>query len=382
MYYIISTCNRDESANSGDKLLEVSAKKLLKISKGDGVEFKILYREESLDPYIDDINNNAKAIILPGFAIRKNTYPDIYHLAHKLSDIKRPIIPLGMGSKSNPGDEESVRSFEMDENTIKLLDFIEKQDLQFSCRDVITEQVLKRYGYKTTLTGDCGMFDPDILDKNVSASAEIKKIVFTTPHAPRLSDQAHSLLLMVKRAFPNADIAVSFQSAIGHGTHEHEFSLIDVAKSNGLRILNFVGDAEGMLSAYRDYDFHIGYRCHGHISFLRLGKPSLLIAEDGRGAGFNATLGSPSHLAYSRAYTEIGSPLFECMRRRLGLTFRALFGQFYLNPYIVNPHLVGVVESYLDSETSLEFMRLKAQLNVINHLYHHKMMPFIENYIP
>src|SRR5690606_28726144 len=44
------------------------------------------------------------------------------------------------------------------------------------------------------------------------------------------------------------------------------------------------------LDRYDDYDIHIGYRVHAHVSMLKRRKPSYLIEQDGRGIDYGLTL--------------------------------------------------------------------------------------------
>lgn len=46
------------------------------------------------------------------------------------------------------------------------------------------------------------------------------------------------------------------------------------------------------MDVYDDMDLHIGYRLHGHISFLRRRKPPVLLVEDARSYGLAHTPGT------------------------------------------------------------------------------------------
>jgi polysaccharide pyruvyl transferase WcaK-like protein len=52
----------------------------------------------------------------------------------------------------------------------------------------------------------------------------------------------------------------------------------------------------GALKLYGQVDLHVGYRVHAHLCALSRRRPSLLIAEDGRGRGQAVTLGDPHDL--------------------------------------------------------------------------------------
>jgi polysaccharide pyruvyl transferase WcaK-like protein len=50
------------------------------------------------------------------------------------------------------------------------------------------------------------------------------------------------------------------------------------------------------LELYGQVDLHVGYRVHAHLCALSRRRPSLLIAEDGRGRGQAVTLADPHDL--------------------------------------------------------------------------------------
>ena len=66
----------------------------------------------------------------------------------------------------------------------------------------------------------------------------------------------------------------------------------------GITTVSIAGSDTG-LSIYDNCDIHIGFRVHAHIYNLSKRKYSILIEEDGRGAGVNDALGLPSITAYS-----------------------------------------------------------------------------------
>ena len=102
MYTVLTTWPEHGSGNVGDKLITESAKSFVKHEMGD-VDFLELFREEKLDSYLKEINSGT-AVLMPGFAIREPMYPDTYRLVDDLSKIDVPIVPLGTGWKSYPGD--------------------------------------------------------------------------------------------------------------------------------------------------------------------------------------------------------------------------------------------------------------------------------------
>jgi hypothetical protein len=45
------------------------------------------------------------------------------------------------------------------------------------------------------------------------------------------------------------------------------------------------------MTYYENVDLHVGYRVHAHIYMNSISKPSILIAEDGRGAALRRVIG-------------------------------------------------------------------------------------------
>src|SRR5690606_33874459 len=94
-YTVLTTCPPfGGSQNVGDKLIEQRTKDLVSKEKGE-VDFLTIFREDSLEPYIDQINA-SRAVLLPAFPVRDTPmYPGVYRLVNDLSKIKVPLIPIG-----------------------------------------------------------------------------------------------------------------------------------------------------------------------------------------------------------------------------------------------------------------------------------------------
>ena len=76
------------------------------------------------------------------------------------------------------------------------------------------------------------------------------------------------------------------------------FRSIMQGEKSGVEILDISSGAEGF-SVYDDCDLHVGYRVHAHIYNISIRHRSILIEEDGRGAGVNAALQLPRICAYN-----------------------------------------------------------------------------------
>ncbi len=125
------------------------------------------------------------------------------------------------------------------------------------------------------------------------------------------------------------------------------------------------------LAFYDNIDLHVGYRLHGHISFLRRRKPSFLIAEDSRSFGIINTPGLcvggvPALDDSGEVDGELHKKLSVMIKKELSSGFRSFYPVFkfidesYVNsvvPYFdgfarergwkISP-LVAVVESVVN----------------------------------
>ena len=68
-------------------------------------------------------------------------------------------------------------------------------------------------------------------------------------------------------------------------------------EKNRVEWIDISGGHEGF-SVYDDCDLHIGFRVHAHIYNLSKRNRTILLEEDGRGAGVNEALGLSSIHAY------------------------------------------------------------------------------------
>lgn len=365
-FILLSTYDPSGSKNLGDHLLTASAEKLLKSEYPDAT-IVTYYREMDLTDKLDELNE-ADAIILPGFALRKNTYPETYRLVEDLDKLKTPIRPLGCGTKFNMLDKEKV----IDQNTLSFVRRLE-QHSPIPCRELITRQVLKGYGIKTGVSGDLGMFDPDFFGKEISLTETPKKVVFTTPHNPIYLEQAKSVMDAIQALFPDAEKFVSFQSSFAHGNHPQEVGISDYGVKLGFTILHpdlKEGDLDP-LNIYEEADLHVGYRCHGHLYFLRTRKPSVLISEDSRGVGFSEIHGLPVFSAFDKKAKTHGvlGGFFYKVLNKLGIP----------SSKVVNRNLASEIKLFLEEELETNFLRYKGIGQKIDTLYEQGMKKFIKN---
>lgn len=383
MYTILSTYPPHASGNVGDKLLEEQAQRL--IEKETGVEeFEIFHRSRDFSSHIDYLNG-SDAIILPAFAIREPLHPDTYTLAENLSSIETPIIPLAANWTHYPGDEISNKYLGYNSDTMSLLKLLYNQSLleRFTTRDIYTKRILQRHGFEdTTLVGDLAWYHYDYLGEPMRTPESIDQIVMTTPHNAHYVDQAKAVMDMLIEEFPDATITCSFHSTLSPS----DKMLREEAKQRGFDVVLASHDTDN-IAFYDDCDLHVGYRLHGHISFLRRRLPSVLIGEDGRGNGFNATLGIAGFEATKRRF---GYSLAESVRNFAGsLPGRAvqtIFADNFNRPNVfkqliapADPDVPENIRNFLQKEVQNGFSSYSAVPELFDDTYENAMKPFLKN---
>ena len=296
MYTILSTYPPHDTGNVGDKLLQEQIQHLICKERGIN-DFQVVFRTRDFSANIEQLNE-SDAIILPAFAIREPIHPDTYALTEHLNEISTPIIPIASNWTHYPGDKIGNRTHGYSETTIKFIQKLTEQpELEYlTTRDIFTKNILERHGFSDVeLVGDLGWYHDDYLGKEMRVPESIDHIVFTTPHNPHYISQAGEVMDMLIKEYPDAEFSCSFHSTLSDADKE----LRRMAENRGFDVVLASHDTSN-LEFYDECDLHVGYRLHGHISFLRRRLPSVLIGEDGRGNGFNATLGVAGFQATKR----------------------------------------------------------------------------------
>mgnify|MGYP003645736604 CR=1 FL=1 len=390
-YTVLSTYpGHRSSANVGDHLIAVALEKLVRREKGD-VEFLTIFREDSLDDHIDEINRTA-AILLPAFPIRDGIplYPGCYRLTEDIDQIKVPMVPVGANWNVYPGDAFSRKTTQYSRETSRFLHRIASGISQFSCREYFLMDVLKQHGIENTvMTGDPSWYDPEFFGVPLHRPHRVETLVFSPPLSAFYGDLAVQCLDLLKDMFPDATRYCAFHltdpasSPFDDKSSTNDASMrSDVASKNalirahatasGYEILEMAGDSE-KLNFYRGCDLHVGFECHAHLSFIRQRRPSVLIAEDARGVGFNYTLGVGGFNGFVRSSnTKVDPP-------REGGTSGYCVTQEEWKVAPASNDLVQELRSYLDDELQSGFRRYLGLADRIEETYEKVMAPFLRS---
>jgi hypothetical protein len=281
--------------NVGDFLIYERAKRLLENHLGTD-KFLTINRWEKATHLLNEINASKAVIICGGPGYSHNFFPDVYTFLLDFDKIKVPVIPLGLGWIGRPMYHPDDFSFT--DESIRMIKKIRDRCGMSSCRDVLTEKILKRYGLENvTMTGCPVWYELDHIGKPFIPPDGIKQITISLPPNPVYFSQTLYLARETKRVFPEANITCAFHRGIDKDEHTPK------GKGQALQKLRNRLEGSGFsctdtsydtskIEYYKNCDLHVGYRVHAHIYFLSIRKPTFLISVDGRGMGVSKTLGT------------------------------------------------------------------------------------------
>ena len=388
MYTILTSFPKTGCGNVGDELIEVAVKQIFKKELGEE-DFLVFFREDDVTEHIERINK-TKGVLLNAFPIRDlPIYPGVYKLTDRLEDIIVPLIPIGSNYNVYPGDYYDRITLSYSKETVDFLKHVSDQNEVISVREYLTEQVLNRHGISNTLMTGCPSFyDFNYMGKKMSRPSNVRKVVFTPPMSYCYKDQAIKVMDTIAKIFKNAekiccficgdskttplcDNMVSDNSAamnpevalknMAIRKHGEELGFKTVLASHDIRRIDF----------FDECDLHIGYDCHGALSFIRRRKPSVMIAEDARGTGFIYTLSLPEFFGYKRLkYQPQEKPTNTsgyCDSDELFLIADA------------DMTLPDRLEAFLTEQIACNFRRYMGVADIIEDTYHSSMKPFIKS---
>ncbi len=315
-------------------------------------------------------------------------FPGCYRLVEDLQRIKVPLIPIGANWNMYPGDAASRGIVKYSPETIGFLRKIAAGVAQVSCREFHVCEVLRSHGIANTLmTGDPSWYDPHFLGRPMHRPTRLETVVFSPPLSAFYREQAGEMLELLADLFPEArrycamhltDAKVSLfadkrptnDASMREDVAEKNGYVRSRARELGFEVLELAGNV-AKLDFYRQCDLHVGYECHAHIGFLRQRRPSVLIAEDARGVGFNYTLGARGFDGFVRRGREPATPPKEGGTSGYCVTAE----EFAAAP--TRPDLAAEVRQYLKEECATGFRRHLGVVELIDETYNEVMAPFL-----
>lgn len=378
---VLSSFPAHASGNVGDRLLLESTMELVETVHGS-TTFDVHWRGEDFTSRLASVNE-MDGILLCGFEYTKLRSGQ-YQIAEDLDAVEPPLIPIGAMHRFFPGDRTERLRQDLEPAIRAFLDRVARHcpDNSIPVRTDWVGEILGRHGYRTTLTGDPGWYDPAYIGEPFHAPDSIDDIVFTTPHSELYLDQAKDLLAGLSEAFTAADRTLVLHAA----PTALDRTLTRFAKANGWDV-RFASHETNFLEPYRESDLHVGYRKHGHLAHLRWRRPSVVIAEDSRAMGLTELFGTAGFRGFVPR---------EGIRRRVGSLYDSLpvVGLWaLLDGYgfaEALPHRESFVAKPAETVTSdvLEFVNHQLRVDwrafedvrsVIDQTYREGMRPFLRD---
>lgn len=302
--YVILTGSKN---NAGDFLIKHRAKALFSGLRPDRKIIDMNAWEKLDQEKLATVNQSRALILMGGPALQCNMYPGIYALTDNLDDIHVPVITMGMGWKSLRGDWIDTYHYPLNSSTKVLLDRIAQSGHISSVRDFHTLNVLANHGYKNFLMTGCPAYYRSARPEFAfSPPPAIRRVAFSLGvsfiESRSMERAMKEQILQLREYFRDAAFDVVFHHSLSpdlflssHGAKTHHNqrhrTFAEWLKNNNIDYIDISGSAESMIDYYSTADIHIGYRVHAHILMNSLAKPSILIAEDGRGKAVRDVIG-------------------------------------------------------------------------------------------
>lgn len=372
MYIVLSGARQ----NSGDFLIGARCKALLDKHK-PGEELIQFDSATPLLEHLELVNQSKGIIVMGGPGYRPEMYPGIYTLTPDLADIKVPIVLLGMGWKGENAELSTVKKYSFSSESLGLLKkSLDRDGGYLSCRDYYTWKILKDHGLNNVLMTGCpAWYELDSLYTEYKPPEKLEQIVYTPPAQPKYREQAIRVAETLKELFPNATIMSFFHHGFSyHGKSGNEDffhnqrMMRDEFDSLGIASVDVSGSVSGM-SKYRAIDLHVGYRVHAHIDCLSRRRTSILIHEDGRGAGVDDALGIPGINAWKAQAVTPKKNLVERLRGHISCRMN----------YIANDQVSNQLKNLIERECDHGFSSFFGIDKKLDN-YYKVMSRFIESF--
>jgi hypothetical protein len=325
-YYVVLTGSK---SNAGDFLIKYRGKRLLAALRPDRKLVDFNAWEPLEDERLDVVNRSAALILLGGPALQPDMYPAVYPLAPDLSRIRVPVLTMGIGWRSASGEWSAATGMRLSGATRELLGKTAENGQRISVRDYHTLEVLRSNGFPHALMTGCpALYDLEALAKPMPVTGAIRKVGFSLGvgflWSRSMRTQMEELIVRSRDLFRDARFDVLFHHPLEawfletHNApriyYEGHREFRDWLERRGISWIDVSGSAEKLIGHYGGCDFHLGYRVHAHMFMCSIGRPSILLAEDGRGAALREVIGGPIFPAAGQAPRS----LLARARKRLG----------------------------------------------------------------
>lgn len=292
--------------NAGDFLIKHRAMALLAALRPDREIVDYDGWKPLTDEQLEVINGSSALLLTGGPSVRADMHPKVYPLRQRLEDIRVPIGSIGVGWGIAEGRWSDTRRLPFTAESRKLLARLAADGLRLSVRDYHTQNALRAVGTgNTVMTGCPALYALDQLGKELVQPEEVRRVTVSLgarfPHSPELERQTRELVRSAQQTFPAATVTAAFHHSLdqrfaqAYGRASPLFHgqkrMVDWLQAQGVGYIDLSGSAERLIEHYGSADLHLGYRVHAHIFMTSMRKPSLLLAEDGRGRALREVLG-------------------------------------------------------------------------------------------
>ena len=282
--------------NAGDYLIKNRAIDILKYYYPECV-INEFYRNESLNDKIDELNSNDIIIFAGGPGYYETFYPELAPFVDNLDDIKIPIMIMGMGWYGDNTSVDTIYSETFRDKMKSLLKRVSNDTNVLGCRDYYSVDILRNNGFDGGLMTGCpAWYNLEKINEikyRGKSLNDIKKICVSDCGNVKNIASVLEVLIFLRKFFADAEISLVCHrdDVLNHS------GIMDYLNNIGIIVKNIAGSDEGF-KIYDDCDIHIGFRVHAHIYNLSERRLSILVEEDGRGAGVNDALGLPNIRVY------------------------------------------------------------------------------------
>lgn len=288
--------------NSGDFLISYRSQCLIK-NIVPGCEIDAIWEGEAESVIREHLKGKNGVVFGGGPFFTHHIHPKDIPFISDLSSIEVPMINVGGGWFGIDNRYATVANYEIDDSSIQLLKKIEASAECLSCRDWYTVNMLKEKGFNAEMHGCPAWYDiKRVASSEVRAIKGIRKICISDPANLNNLGATAKLIELIRTNYPISEIVFVFHRGAwepeeGKRGETRRALLEPVLRENKIEWIDISGGYEGF-SVYDDCDLHIGFRVHAHIYNLSRRNRTILLEEDGRGAGVNEALGLSSIHAY------------------------------------------------------------------------------------
>lgn len=344
--------------NAGDFLISQRAKKLIEVAV-PSVEIIEISRKEIVQKL--ELINSCDHIIFSGGPIYLNDINRYLEVQDINALLDKPVMIIGGGWNGLNGFSQAPYKYAFKSKTKDFLLRVEKES-GLSCRDIHTFRTLKKEQItNVVLTGCPAWYDERYVRSHTfkNANMEINTIAISDPALKGHSHLVKKVVEYLRKKYLHTKIIVVFHRGVDASTDLYKYLV-----ENNIEIKDISNSSQGF-SIYDRCDLHLGFRVHAHIYNLSIRNRSILIEEDGRGAGVNQTLGLIPIKAYSDKINSTNKIIHRGIQK-LGL------GD--------NPYLLQEIDDYLAYLEQTDYCQIENAFSIMMKCYKN-MIEFIKQSI-